>query len=153
MFTEQDLKQIKNLILSFNKEKKYFPFADELIKKYSIFFPNNIDNETKSKIDDFINSIILEEVEHKKTKWWQILFKILKNNNNLWKNFRKLNYHLFYDDDKFQELWKQMEKLVFDGESRLTEKLVWNRSMWIQKASDAWYNLIYSIFPNWNKIK
>jgi len=46
-----------------------------------------------------------------------------------------------------EKIEKQIEKLVFEWEDRLTEKLVWGRSMWIQKASEAWYDMVYAIFP------
>ena len=68
MLTENDLKQIKNLVISFYKEKEYFPFVEDLMDKYSLLFPENLDNGTKNQIDDFINTIIMEEISNKKTK-------------------------------------------------------------------------------------
>jgi len=152
MLTENDLKQIKNLVLSFYKEKKYFPFVEDLQKKYSILFPNNLDEETKNQIDNFINDIIIEEIKKKKTKWGLIMSNILKHNDDLWKKFRKLNSPRFFEEKKFQELGKKVEKLMFEWEDKLTEKLIGSKSIWIQKASDAWFDMVYAIFPEWNKI-
>jgi len=152
MLTENDLQQIWNLVDSFLKEKKYFPFYEDLSKKYPMFFPADLDENTKNQIDDFINQKILDYLESKKTKWWQIMLKIFKNNDNLWKEFRKLNSQRFFDKEKFKEKWKEIENLLMQGEDRLTEKLVWSRSMWIAKASDAWYDMIYAIFPEWNQL-
>ncbi len=58
--TNDDIKQIKNLILWFFENKKYFPFADELINNYKIFFPNKVDNNTKEKFDKITNEVITE---------------------------------------------------------------------------------------------
>ena len=153
MLNENDLKQIKNLILSYYKEKKYFPFVEDLLKKYFIFFPENLDDEVKQQINNLVNKIILEQIEAKKTKGGQIMLRLLQNNEELWKEFRKLNSKEFFDEKKFQEVWKQIEKLVLEWEDRLTEKLVWSRSMWIQKASESWYDMVYAIFPEWNKLR
>ena len=153
MFSESDLKQIKNLVLSFRQNKKYFPFVEDLEKEYSMFFPQDLDDKTKEQINDFINDIIKEEIEKKWTKWWLILSRILKNNQDLWTNFRKLNSERNYNEEDFQTLWKKVEQLIEQWESQLVEKLVWNRSMWITKASDAWYDMVYAIFPEWNKIR
>ena len=153
MLTENDLKQIWNLVDSFYKKHKYFPFASDIVKEYSIFFPPEwIDNETKKQIDNFVNEKIIKFLEWKKTKWWAIMLKIFKNNDNLWKEFRKLNSEDYFDENEFQKKWKEIEKLLMQWEDRLTEKLVWWRSMWIAKASDAWYDMVYAIFPEWNKI-
>jgi hypothetical protein len=65
MFSESDLKQIKNLVLSFRQNKKYFPFVEDLEKEYSMFFPQDLDDKTKEQINDFINDIIKEEIEKK----------------------------------------------------------------------------------------
>ncbi len=153
MLNENDLKQIKNLILSYYKEKKYFPFVEDLLEKYKMFFPENLDDKVKKQINDLVNETILEQIEAKKTKGGQIMLRLLQNNDELWKEFRKLNSKKFFEEKKFQEIWKQIEKLVFEWEDRLTEKLVWGRSMWIQKASEAWYDMVYGIFPEWNKLK
>ena len=153
MLNENDLKQIKNLILSYYKEKKYFPFVEDLLEKYKIFFPENLDNGVKQQINDLVNEVILEQIEAKKTKGGQIMLRLLQNNEKLWKEFRKLNSKEFFDEKKFQEVWKQIEKLVLEWEDRLTEKLVWSRSMWIQKASESWYDMVYAIFPEWNKLR
>ena len=153
MLNENDLKQIQNLILSYHKEKKYFPFVEDLLEKYKMFFPENLDDEVKRQINDLVSETILEYVEAKKTKGGQIMLRLLQNNDKLWKDFRNLNSREFCGKKEFQELWKQIEKLVFEGEDRLTEKLVWGRSMWIQKASEAWYDMVYAIFPEWNKLK
>ncbi len=153
MLNENDLKQIKNLILSYYKEKKYFPFVEDLLEKYKIFFPENLDDEVKQQINNLVNEIILEQIEAKKTKGGQIMLRLLQNNEKLWKEFRKLNSKEFFDEKKFQEVWKQIEKLVLEWEDRLTEKLVWSRSMWIQKASESWYDMVYAIFPEWNKLR
>jgi len=153
MLNENDLKQIKNLILSYYKEKKYFPFVEDLLEKYKMFFPENLDNDVKQQINDLVDKIILEQIEAKKTKGGQIMLRLLQNNEKLWKEFRKLNSREFFEEKKFQEIWKKIEKLVLEWEDRLTEKLVWSRSMWIQKASEAWYDMVYAIFPEWNKLK
>ena len=153
MFTESDLKQIKNLVLSFVKSKGYFPFVEDLMKTYSMFFPQDLTPEEKNQINDLVNEIILEWLNSKKTKWSMILWKIFERNENLWKEFRALNNETNFDEEKFQKLGKQMEQLIMAWEDKLTEKLVWARSMWIQKASDAWYNMVYAIFPLWNKIR
>ena len=153
MLTEQDLNQIKNMVLSFYKKYKYFPFVEDLQKEYSIIFPQDLDEETKNQIDDFVNKIIFEEISKKDTKWWKIMKNILTTHENLWKEFRKQNSPRFYDEEKFQELWRQMENIIDQGESKLVEKLVGSRSIGIWKASDAWYEMVYAIFPEWNKIK
>ena len=153
MLNENDLKQIKNLILSYHKGKKYFPFVEDLLEKYKMFFPENLDDEVKKQINDLVNETILEYVEAKKTKGGQIMLRLLQNNEELWKDFRNLNSREFCGKKEFQEVWKKIEKLVFEWEDRLTEKLVWGRSMWIQKASEAWYDMVYAIFPEWNKLK
>jgi len=153
MLTKNDLNQIKNMVLSFYKKYKYFPFVEDLQKEYSIIFPSDLDEETKNQIDDFVNEIIFEEISKKDTKWWKIMKNILTTYNDLWKEFRKQNSPRFYDEDKFQELGKQMENIIDQGESKLVEKLVWSRSIWIWKASDAWYDMVYAIFPEWNKIR
>ncbi len=153
MLNENDLKQIKNLILSYYKEKKYFPFVEDLLEKYKMFFPENLDDEIKQQINNLVNEIILEQIEAKKTKGGQIMLRLLQNNEELWKEFRKLNSKEFFKEEKFQEIWVQIEKLILEWEDRLTEKLVWGRSMWIQKASEAWYDMVYAIFPEWNKLK
>jgi predicted oxidoreductase (fatty acid repression mutant protein) len=114
MLSENDLKQIKNLVLSYYKEKKYFPFADDLMNQYKIFFPDDLDQEIKNQIDDLVNSVILEQIEAKNTKGGQIMMRILQNNDKLWKEFRKLNSKQFFEDKKFQELGKQIEKLIFE---------------------------------------
>ena len=152
MLTEQDLNQIKNMILSFYKKHKYFPFVEDLQKEYSIIFPQDLDEETKNQIDDFVNKIIFEEISKKDTKWWKIMKNILTTHKNLRKEFRKQNSPRFYDEEKFQELWRQMENIIDQGESKLVEKLVGSRSIGIWKASDAWYEMVYAIFPEWNKI-
>ncbi len=153
MLTKNDLNQIKNMVLSFYKKYKYFPFVEDLQKEYSIIFPSDLDEETKNQIDDFVNEIIFEEISKKDTKWWKIMKNILTTHNDLWKEFRKQNSPRFYDENKFQELGKQMENIIDQGESKLVEKLVWSRSIWIWKASDAWYEMVYAIFPEWNKIR
>ena len=153
MLNENDLKQIKNLILSYFQEKKYFPFVEDLLEKYKMFFPENLDDKVKNQINDLVNETILEYIEAKKTKGGQIMLRLLQNNEELWKDFRNLNSREFCGKKEFQEVWKKIEKLVFEWEDRLTEKLVWGRSMWIQKASEAWYDMVYAIFPEWNKLK
>jgi len=153
MFNENDLKQIRNLVESFLKNKWYFPFVEDLMTTYSMIFPQDLSEKEKKQINDFVNEIILDYVKGKWTKWWQIMQKILERNDELWKEFRKLNSEESFEDWKFQELWKKIEYLIERWEDQLTEKLVWWRSMWIQKASDAWYNMVYAIFPLWNKIK
>ena len=153
MFTENDLKQIKNLVESFLKSKWYFPYAEDLMKTYSLVFPQDLTEEEKQQINDFVNQLILDWVKWKKTKWGQILTKILERNEKLWKDFRALNNEANFEDKKFQELGKQVENLIMRWEDQLTEKLVGWRSMGIQKASDAWYNMVYAIFPLWNKIR
>ena len=152
MFTEQDLKQIKNLVMSFLKAKNYFPFVEGLEKYYS-FFPKDLTIEEKKKLEEFINSIILEWLKAKNTKWASILLKIFERNKDLWREFRKLNNEENFDEEKFQKLWKQMENLVLKWEDQLTEKLIWSKSIWISKASNSWYTMIYAIFPLWNKIR
>ena len=104
MLNENDLKQIKNLILSYYKEKKYFPFVVDLLEKYKMFFPENLDNDVKQQINDLVNKIILEQIEAKKTKGGQIMLRLLQNNEELWKEFRKLNSKEFFEDKKFQEI-------------------------------------------------
>ena len=123
------------------------------MKTYSLVFPQDLTEEEKQQINDFVNQLILDWVKWKKTKWGQILTKILERNEKLWKDFRALNNEANFEDEKFQELGKQVENLIMKWEDQLTEKLVGWRSMWIQKASDAWYNMVYAIFPLWNKIK
>jgi len=152
MFTEHDLKQIKNLVMSFLKTKNYFPFVEDLAKYYS-FFPQDLTLEEKKQLEEFINNTILEWLKAKKTKWSSILLKIFERNEELWKEFRKLNNEEAFDEEKFQKLWKQMENLVLKWEDQLTEKLIWRQSIWISKASDAWYAMVYVIFPLWNKIR
>jgi hypothetical protein len=65
MLTENDLKQIKNLINSFYQKHKYYPFAEDLINEYSIFFPENLDNKIKDQIDELTISIIEEDIAKK----------------------------------------------------------------------------------------
>ena len=79
--------------------------------------------------------------------------RILKNHEQKWKEFRKLNSDRFFKEERFQVLWKEMENILDQWESKLVEKLVWSRSMWISKASDAWYDMVYAIFPQRNKIR
>jgi len=153
MFSENDLKQIKNLVNSFYTKHKYYPLAENLIQEYQIFFPENLDQETIDQIDNLINEIIVENISKKWTKWWKIMSKILKYNENLWKDFRKLNKENLTTSEEFQKLWKKMERLIEQWESQLTEKLIWDKSMWIEKASNAWYDMVYAIFPEWNQIK
>ncbi len=152
MLTENDLKQIRNLVDSFLKKHWYFPFAKDLIKTYTVLFPENIEQSYIDKIDDFINNIIFENIKNKNTKWWKILWKILERNTKLRKEFRKLNNENYFEEKKFKELWKQIEKLISKWEDQLTEKLMWAKSIWIQKTSESWYNMVYSIFPLRNKI-
>ena len=59
MLTEQDKKQIKNLVLSFYKKHNYFPVYDDLSKEYNVFFPEDLDNKTKDEIDEIVNETIL----------------------------------------------------------------------------------------------
>jgi hypothetical protein len=153
MLSEKDLEQIKNLVLSFHKKHKYYPFVEDLMKEYALFFPQDLDEETKNQIDNFITEIIEEEINKKDTKGWKLMSKILKTHEKLWKEFRKLNSPRFFNESKFQELGKQIETIMDQWESRLVEKLVWWRSIWIWKASNAWFDMIYAIFPEWNKIK
>ena len=153
MLTEQDKKQIKNLVLSFYKKHNYFPVYDDLSKEYNIFFPEDLDNKTKDEIDEIVNETILETIVKKWTKGWEIMKKMLELNNDLWKNFRKLHTKRYFDESKFQELWKKVEEIVLKWEDKLTEKLVGHRSMGIEKTSESWYNMVYAIFPEWNKIK
>ena len=152
MLTENDLKQIWNLVDSFLEKHKYFPFYEDLAQNYPMFFPEDLDENIKKQIDEFINIKILKYLEWKKTKWWLIMYKIFKNNDSLWKDFRKLNSKRYFDKNQFNEKWKEIEKLLMQWEDRLTEKLVGSKSMWILKASDAWYNMIYAIFPEWNQL-
>jgi len=152
MFTEKDLKQIRNLVISFYQKHKYFPLSEKLIDEYKMFFPDNLDENIKQEINSFINSVILEEISKKWTKWWQIMLKILKNNDVLWKKFRSLNDDNWIDNKDFQILWKKVETIIEQWESQLTEKLVWDKSMWIERASNAWYDMVYAIFPEWNQI-
>lgn len=152
MLKETDLKQIWNLVISFYKKKKYFPFVEDLMKEYELFFPQDLSDEDKNQIDDYVNQIIIDTISEKWTKWSAIMLKILKNNEKEWKEFRKLNSSRFFYEKRFKELWKKIEILIMQWEDRLTEKLVWHRSMWIQKASDAWFDMVYAIFPEWNKI-
>lgn len=153
MLKEKDLQQIKQLIISYYEKKWYFPFFEDLFKQYGFLFPENIEDEIKDQIDMLTNDIILEKICSKKTKWWIIMSNILKHNDELWKSFRRLNSQRFFNEDKFQKYWKEIENLIQSGEDRLTEKLVWNKSMWISKASESWYDMVYAIFPFWNKIK
>ena len=153
MLKEKDLLQIKNLVVSYYENKWYFPFFEDLLKDYSFLFPKDIDEEIKNQIDKLTEDMIFEKIKSKKTKWWLIMLNILKNNDELWKEFRKLNSSRFFNEEKFQKYWKEMENLIQTGENRLTEKLLWNKSMWIAKASESWYNMVYAIFPLWNKLK
>lgn len=153
MLSKKDLEQLKNLIISYYENKWYFPFFEDLIKYYGFLFPEDIDKEIKDQIDELTVDIIFEKIQSKKTKWWFIMSNILKHNDELWKSFRRLNSQRFFNEDKFQHYWKKIENLIQSGEDKLTEKLVWNKSMWISKASESWYNMVYAIFPLWNKIK
>ncbi len=152
MLEEKDLLQIKNLIISYYENNWYFPFFEDLYKKYDFLFPENIDEKIKNQIDDFTNSIILKKIENKKTKWWIIMSKIL-NKNKFWVEFRKLNSSRFFKEDEFQKLWKEMEYIIESWETKLTERLMWTKSVWIAKTSESWYSMVYAIFPLWNKIK
>jgi len=153
MLKEKDLEQIKNLIVSYYENKWYFSFFEDLLKEYGFLFPKDINEKTKNQIDKLTEDIILEKIKSKKTKWWLIMSNILKNNDELWKNFRKLNSSRFFNEVKFQDYWKKIEYLMQAGEDKLTEKLLWYKSIWISKASESWYNMVYAIFPLWNKIK
>ncbi len=152
MFSENDLKQIKNLVKSFLNTKKYFPFVEDLMKEYQVIFPQDLSDEEKEQIENFINQLILDYLKSKHTKGSKILLNIFQRNDELWKQFRKLNNENNFNDSEFKKIWKQMEELIMKGEDQLTEKLVWSKSMGIQKASDAYYDLVYAVFPLWNKL-
>jgi len=152
MFSENDLKQIKNLVKSFLNTKKYFPFVEDLMKEYQVIFPQDLSDEEKEQIENFINQLILDYLKSKHTKGSKILLNIFQRNDELWKKFRKLNNENNFNDSEFKKIWKQMEELIMKGEDQLTEKLVWSKSMGIQKASDAYYDLVYAVFPLWNKL-
>jgi len=153
MLTETDFKQIKNMILSFYRKHKYFPFVEDLQKEYKIIFPTDLDEQTKDEIDEFVNTVILEEIWKKDTKWAKIMKNILTTHSDLWKEFRKQNSPRFFNEEKFQQLWQEVEILIDQGESKLVEKLVGARSIGIWKASDAFYDMVYAIFPQWNQIR
>lgn len=153
MLKKEDLIQIESLIKSFFKSNWYFPFAEDLSKKYSLLFPEEISDSQKDQIDDLTNIIILTNIESKNTKWASIMLSILEKNEKLRKDFRKLNSIRFFEEDKFQDLWKQVEALMINGEDKLTAKMLGAKTMWISKVSESRYDMVYAIFPERNKIK
>ena len=78
--TDNDKQQIKSLILWYFNTKKYFPFAEQLIEQYKIFFPNDIDSWIKDIINELSNEVIIEYLEDKKTKSSKLMLRILQNN-------------------------------------------------------------------------
>lgn len=150
---EQDLEQLNNLIIAFFKKYETFPFVEDLLKEYAFLFPENISNQDKEQIENLINETIITTIQMKNTKGWNIMFDILQKNEQLRKDFRKLNSDLFFEDNNFQKLWKQIEMLMMNGEDKLTAKMLGAKTMWISKVSESRYDMVYAIFPARNKIK
>ena len=150
---EQEIEQIKNIIINYEENKKKIPYISDL-KEHPMLGPifSNLSKKEEADINSIIKEYILEKLELiKKTKWWQLFNRFVESKPELFRKFRELN-DKNSTDKEFQTIWKQVENEMFRLEWILTEKML-KQEKWLDKVIDSFYNIVYLFFPRFNEIE
>jgi len=150
----EDKEQIKNLIINFSDNNEYIPYLSQL-KKHKIYWPifSQFSEKEDLEVEKIIQEIILEKIENLKTKGGQLFQRFVEMDTERFWNFRKLNENEETSNKtEFQTIWKEIENEIFKLEWILTQAMI-NRSEWVGKTIDSFYKIVYSFFPNFNKIQ
>jgi hypothetical protein len=148
-----EIEQIKNVLTNLENSKKRIPYFSDL-QQHPVFWPifSNLSEKEKKEINEVIKLYIQEKLETiKKTKGWQLFARFAESNPDLFREFRELNSE-WTDNNKFQELWKQVETEMFKLEGILTEKML-KQEKWLDKVIDSFYNIVYLFFPRFNEVE
>lgn len=150
---EQEIEQIKNILINHEESQKKILFLSEL-EHHPVFWGlfSSLNEKEKKDVDKIISEYIEEKISLiKKTKWGQLFARFAESNPELFRAFRKAN-DPYYECDNFQELWKQVEIEMFKLEGILTEKML-KQEKGLDKVIDSFYNIVYLFFPKFNEIE
>ena len=149
---DQELEQIKQIIMNVEEKIGYIPYFSDL-EKHPTFWPifQSIGPEEKIEIQVVINEYIWEKINGMtKTKGWQLFKRFFEAYNELFRKFRTLN-ESDTQTQEFQEIGRQVEQEMFKLEWILTDRML-KQEKWLDKVIDAFYKIVYTFFPKYNKI-
>lgn len=149
---EQELEQIKQIIINIEEKIGYIPYFSDL-EKHPTFWPifQSVGSEQKIEIQVLINEYIGEKINAMtKTKGGQLFKRFFEAYNELFRKFRTLNESDF-PSKEFQDVWRQVEQEMFKLEGILTDRML-KQEKWLDKVIDAFYKIVYTFFPRYNKI-
>lgn len=149
---QKENEQIRNIIINIEEKKWSIPYFSDL-ENHEVFghIFKSVSPEEKIDIQVLINEYIAEKIEGMtKTKWGQLFKRFFEAYNELFWKFRTLNE--WNDTGKnFQETGKKVEQEMFKLEGILTEKM-FKQEKWLDKVIDSFYKIVYTFFPQYNKI-
>ena len=149
---QQEIDQIRNIIMNIEAKKWYIPYFSDL-ENNETFGPifKSVSADEKIDIQHIINDHITEKIESMtKTKWGQLFKRFFEAYNELFWKFRTLNEGEG-NTENFQETGKQVEQEMFKLEGILTERM-FKQEKWLDKVIDSFYKIVYTFFPKYNKI-
>ncbi len=152
--TENEVQQIKNIIINLEEKKWHIPYMSEL-ENHDIFWPilNSLDIEKKKDVKKIIDEYIVSKIESMKTKWWVLFKRFYEIDPDLFRTFRDLNEkEENVGSIEFQEIWKKVEQEMFKLEWILTERML-KQEKGLDKVVGSFYNIVYNFFPRYGKIE
>lgn len=150
---ESEIQQIRQLVDNYATQYKKVPFFHDLADhaQFGVFF-QWLDDAQKQEIQSILRDYIEDTIEWFTTKWWELFRRFYDVHGDAFWQFRQMN-----GDPKspstqaFQDIGKEIEKILFTYEWILTEKML-NRPEWLDKTLAAFYDIVYMFFPLYNAI-
>ena len=151
---DTEVQQIRQLIDNYTTQHKKVPFFHDLSHhaQFGVFF-QWLNNKQMQEVQSILHDYIEDTIEWFVTKWWELFRRFYHVHSDVFWQFRQMNGDAkLVSTKEFQDLWKDIEKILFTYEWILTEKML-NRPEWLDKTLAAFYDIVYMFFPLYSSIE
>lgn len=146
--------QVLFVISQLTKQKKSVPYLQDLDAHtlYGWFF-HDLSPEEREEVKLMIKKTITDNIQSLKTKWGEMFQRFYDLHQDLFWEFRVLNSsESNTQNPKFHIIWGEIERKLYHFEQILIKNMM-RRPQWLEKVTDAFYDIAYKFFPLYGRIE